>query len=71
MSEEPEKTEEENDEELESLGRSSLFEEFAEFLVESQKWWMIPILVVFAIFAILLIIVAINPAIAPFVYTLF
>ena len=71
MSEEPESTEEETDEDLESLGRSSLIEEFAEFLKESRKWWMIPILAVFALFAILLILVAVNPAIAPFVYTLF
>ena len=71
MSEEPESTEEDTDDDLESLGRSSLIEEFAEFLKESRKWWMIPILAVFALFAILLILVAVNPAIAPFVYTLF
>ncbi|MFW5870176.1 MAG: DUF5989 family protein [Candidatus Sumerlaeota bacterium] len=71
MSEEENRTEEENSEDLESLGRQSLVIEFKDFLVENRKWWMIPILAVFALFALLLLIIAINPAFAPFVYTIF
>ena len=61
----------EKGEDFESLGRQSLLSEFAEFLAENRKWWMIPILAVFALFALLLLIIAVNPAFAPFVYTIF
>lgn len=51
------------------MARNSLLREFGAFLIENKKWWMVPIIVVFALLG-LLIVVGYTSA-APFIYTLF
>jgi Family of unknown function (DUF5989) len=49
--------------------RPSFLAEFAHFLMDNKKWWMIPILVVLGLIGALLI--AGGTGVAPFIYTLF
>ena len=49
--------------------RPGLAVEFWDFLKENKKWWLLPILVVFALVAMLLVLG--GTAAAPFIYTLF
>ena len=51
------------------MARSSLLGEFGAFLKHNKKWWLVPILVVFACVAALIILG--GTAAAPFIYTLF
>ncbi len=44
--------------------------EFIEFLMQRKKFWLVPIIVIMALFGILLA-VAQNSVVAPFIYTLF
>tara|TARA_B100000686_G_C16399574_1_gene766581 strand:+ start:67 stop:216 length:150 start_codon:yes stop_codon:yes gene_type:complete len=44
--------------------------EFWEFLTERKKYWLIPILIVLALFGSL-IVLSQGSAIAPFIYTIF
>ena len=44
--------------------------EFLEFLKERKKYWLLPIIIVLAIFGGL-IILAQGSAVAPFIYTIF
>ena len=44
--------------------------EFLEFLKERKKYWLIPIIIVLALFGIL-IVLSQGSAIAPFIYTIF
>jgi hypothetical protein len=44
--------------------------ELVEFLKQEKKYWLIPIVVVFVLFG-LLIVFAQSSAVAPFIYTLF
>ena len=48
---------------------SSLPRQFLEFLGQNKKWWLLPILLVFGLFAALLALG--TTAAAPFIYTLF
>jgi hypothetical protein len=48
---------------------TSFFGEVFQFMRENKKWWLIPIVVVMALFAGLIILGATGAA--PFVYTLF
>ena len=59
-------------EDLESLAAErepGLVVEFLEFLRENKKWWLLPILLVFTLFGLLMVLA--NSAAAPFIYTLF
>ncbi len=47
----------------------SLFTEFIEFILHSKKWWLIPILIVFALLGGLILLSSTGAA--PFIYTLF
>ena len=47
-----------------------LLKEFWDFLRVRKKWWLLPIIVLLALLALLVILTS-NPAISPFVYTLF
>ena len=49
--------------------RQSFVSEFAHFLMENKKWWMIPIITVLLLIGVLLI--AGGSGVAPFIYTLF
>ena len=51
-----------------SKGRVLL--EFVEFLKHEKKYWLVPIIVVFVLFG-LLIVFSQSSAVAPFIYTLF
>jgi uncharacterized protein DUF5989 len=50
-------------------GQSGLLGEFWHFLGQTKKWWLLPILVVVASFALLVLFS--GTAAAPFIYTLF
>ena len=44
--------------------------EFWEFLNERKKYWLLPIIIVLALFGVL-IVLSQGSAIAPFIYTIF
>jgi hypothetical protein len=44
--------------------------EFGEFLKERKKYWLLPILIVLALFGIL-IVLSQGSVVAPFIYTIF
>ena len=44
--------------------------EFWEFLKERKKYWLLPIIIVLALFGVL-IILSQGSAVAPFIYTIF
>jgi len=44
--------------------------EFWEFLMERKKYWLLPIIIVLALFGIL-IVLSQGSAVAPFIYTIF
>lgn len=46
------------------------FKELWSFLKTRKKLWLVPILVVMALLAVLVLTVG-NPTVAPFIYTLF
>ena len=46
------------------------FKEFVEFLGERKKYWLIPIIIILALFGAL-IVLSQGSAVAPFIYTIF
>ena len=48
----------------------SILKEFWEFLRERKKYWLLPIVIVLALFGAL-IVLSQGSAIAPFIYTIF
>jgi hypothetical protein len=52
-----------------NAGRTSLAREFMLFLSHNKKWWLLPILLTFVFFGLLLALG--GTAAAPFIYTLF
>tara|TARA_B100000886_G_scaffold226934_1_gene158180 strand:- start:534 stop:686 length:153 start_codon:yes stop_codon:yes gene_type:complete len=44
--------------------------EFWEFLFERKKYWLLPIIIVLALFGVL-IVLSQGSAVAPFIYTIF
>ncbi len=50
-------------------GNTSFFREVVDFMLQNKKWWLIPIVIVMALFAGILVLGATGAA--PFVYTLF
>jgi hypothetical protein len=49
--------------------QGSLISEYVEFLKENKKWWLIPILLCFLLFGVILMMA--GSGAAPFIYTLF
>lgn len=49
--------------------RTSLVGEFAGFLMDNKKWWLLPILMLFLAFGTLVVLG--SGGAAPFIYTLF
>jgi hypothetical protein len=47
-----------------------LLKDLWNFLKERKKWWLLPIILVFLLFSVLIVLVG-SSAIAPFIYTLF
>jgi uncharacterized protein DUF5989 len=52
-----------------STGDGNVFSDFWYFLRHSKKWWMVPVVILLALFAALML--ASGTAVAPFIYTLF
>ena len=50
-------------------GSGSIASEFWQFLSQSKKWWLLPIVVVILLFGVLVFLS--GTAAAPFIYTLF
>jgi len=48
----------------------SFFKEFWEFLRERKKYWLLPIIIVLALFGAV-IVLSQGSAVAPFIYTIF
>ena len=48
----------------------SFLKEFWEFLSERKKYWLLPIIIVLALFGVL-IVLSQGSAVAPFIYTIF
>jgi len=48
----------------------SFIKEFFEFLIVRKKYWLLPIIIVLALFGFL-IVLSQGSAIAPFIYTIF
>tara|TARA_B100001093_G_scaffold208441_1_gene200265 strand:+ start:818 stop:970 length:153 start_codon:yes stop_codon:yes gene_type:complete len=44
--------------------------EFFDFLIERKKYWLLPVMIVLALFGIL-IVLSQGSAMAPFIYTIF
>jgi len=53
-----------------SISKNRVFTEFWQFLRQEKKYWLVPIVVVFVLFG-LLIVFSQSSAVAPFIYTLF
>ncbi len=56
-------------EQLDDKRQLSIVQEFLVFLFENKKWWLIPILLVFALVGLLIMLGSTGAA--PFIYTLF
>jgi hypothetical protein len=52
------------------MARSRVLVEFLQFLKQEKKYWLMPMVVVFVLFGLLLVF-AQSSAVAPFIYTLF
>jgi hypothetical protein len=52
------------------MGKGRVVSEFLQFLREEKKYWLVPIVIVFVLFG-LLIVFSQSSAVAPFIYTLF
>jgi hypothetical protein len=52
------------------MSKGRVFSEFWAFLRQEKKYWLVPIIVVFVLFG-LLIVFSQSSAVAPFIYTLF
>jgi uncharacterized protein DUF5989 len=52
------------------MSKGSVLSEFLQFLRQEKKYWLVPIVVVFVLFG-LLIVFSQSSAVAPFIYTLF
>lgn len=52
------------------MAKSRVLTEFFQFLKQEKKYWLMPIVIVFILFG-LLIVFSQTSAVAPFIYTLF
>jgi hypothetical protein len=52
------------------MSKGRVLSEFWQFLMQEKKYWLVPIVVVFVLFG-LLIVLSQSSAVAPFIYTLF
>jgi hypothetical protein len=52
------------------MAKSRVLSEFLQFLKQEKKYWLMPIVIVFVLFG-LLIVFSQSSAVAPFIYTLF
>ena len=52
------------------MAKNRVLREFWQFLKQEKKYWLMPIVIVFILFG-LLIVFSQSSAVAPFIYTLF
>ncbi len=52
------------------MAKSRVLTEFVQFLRQEKKYWLLPIVIVFVLFG-MLIVFSQSSAVAPFIYTLF
>ena len=52
------------------MSKSRVLSDFWRFLMQEKKYWLVPIIIVFVLFG-LLIVFSQSSAVAPFIYTLF
>jgi Family of unknown function (DUF5989) len=52
------------------MGKGRVVSEFWAFLKQEKKYWLVPVVIVFLLFG-LLIVFSQSSAVAPFIYTLF
>ena len=52
------------------MAKSRVLSEFFQFLRQEKKYWLLPIVIVFVLFG-LLIVFSQSSAVAPFIYALF
>lgn len=52
------------------MSKGRVLTEFWQFLLQEKKYWLVPIIIVFVLFG-LLIVFSQSSAVAPFIYTLF
>ena len=52
------------------MSKLFILKEFWEFLFERKKYWLLPIIIVLALFGFL-IVLSQGSAVAPFIYTIF
>jgi hypothetical protein len=52
------------------MSKGRVLGEFFQFLKQEKKYWLVPIVIVFVLFG-LLIVFSQSSAVAPFIYTLF
>lgn len=52
------------------MSKSSVLVEFLRFLKQEKKYWLMPIVIIFVLFGLLLAF-AQTSVVAPFIYTLF
>ena len=52
------------------MSKSRVLGEFWSFLKQEKKYWLVPVVVVFLLFGLLLVFSQ-SSAVAPFIYTLF
>lgn len=52
------------------MSRSRVFAEFWQFLRQEKKYWLVPVVLVFALFGLLIVFSQSSP-LAPLIYSLF
>jgi hypothetical protein len=52
------------------MAKGRVLSEFVQFLRQEKKYWLLPIVIIFVLFG-LLIVFSQSSAVAPFIYTLF
>jgi Family of unknown function (DUF5989) len=52
------------------MKKTSVISQFLQFLSQEKKFWLVPIVVIFIAFGLLMVF-AQSSAVAPFIYTLF
>ena len=52
------------------MAKSRVLKEFWRFLISEKKYWLLPIVIVFVLFGLLIVFTQ-SSAVAPFIYTLF
>lgn len=48
-----------------------LVREVMHYMKTHKRWWLLPILLIFALFGVLLAVAQFAPIVSPFIYTLF